>query len=58
MPMTALEYMEKQVQKHNANFNREMKRGASDEILANIAHKINYYETAVKLLRERKDNEN
>ena len=55
--MTALEYMEKQVHKHNANFNREMERGASDEILANIAHKINFYEAAVQALRERKDND-
>ena len=49
--MTALEYMEKQVQKHRQNFLREYDRNAPDEVLANIRKKISYYEEAVKALR-------
>ena len=49
--MTALEYMEKQVKKHQLNFCREFDRGAPDEVLENIRNKISYYEAAVKALK-------
>ena len=49
--MTALEYMEKQVQKHRQNFEREQKRGAPDAMLICIGLKISYYEQAVEALR-------
>ena len=48
--MTALEYMEKCVQKHRINYNREVLRGASEEVLRNIGCKIGYYEAAVAAL--------
>ena len=57
--MTALEYMEKQVQKHCRNYIREFTRGVSEEVLDNIMVKIIYYVTACEALRkggERKDN--
>lgn len=49
--MTALEYMEKQVQKHRINYNREVLRGVPEEMLQNIRAKIEYYEAAVEALR-------
>lgn len=49
--MTALEYMEKQVQKNRQNFIREFDRKAPQEVLENIKQKISYYETAVEALR-------
>lgn len=50
--MTALEYMEKQVNKHRANYERESDRGVPEDMLDNIALKISYYEAAVEALRE------
>lgn len=52
--MTALEYMEKQVDKHYANYYRELKRGAKELDLNNILLKISHYEAAVEALREDK----
>lgn len=49
--MTALEYMEKQLQKHSMNLEREIKRGAPEADLCNIALKIGYYEEAVDALK-------
>lgn len=49
--MTALEYMEKQVQKNYKKYYNKHERGASDEILNNILSKISYYEQAVEALR-------
>ena len=49
--MTALEYMEKQLKKHRANYVRESLRGASDHMLDDIKSKISYYELAVEALR-------
>ena len=49
--MSALEYMERQVVKHRANFERESARGCSAEMIANIALKIGYYEAAANALR-------
>lgn len=47
----ALEYMEKQLHKHQMNYKREAARGVSEEMLENIEKKIGYYEAAVKALR-------
>ena len=49
--MTALEYMEKQLQKHTDNWHREAERNAPDEVMDNIEKKISYYEQAVEALR-------
>ena len=49
--MTALEYMEKQLQKHSHNLGREIARGAPKEVVENIRWKISYYETAVVALQ-------
>lgn len=51
--MTTLEYMTKQLQKHRANYERESKRGAKDEMLQNISEKIRHYAVAVDALLER-----
>lgn len=55
--MTAIEYMEKQVQKHRLNHKRESERGVPEEMLRNIEKKIGYYEAAVDALKvvRRKD---
>lgn len=50
--MSALEYMEKQVEKHRKNFEREGNRGVPAEMLNNIQLKIRYYEDAVKALKK------
>ena len=49
--MTALEYMERQVQKHRQNFDRESARGVPEEMLQNISKKIGYYQAAVDALK-------
>ena len=50
--MTALEYMEKQVQKHSQNFEREFKRGVPNEQLYDIMAKISHYKAAAEALRK------
>lgn len=50
--MNALEYMEKQLQKHKANYAREFARGVPEEMLTNIALKVSYYKSAVEALRD------
>jgi hypothetical protein len=50
--VTAIEYMEKQVQKHRLNYKRESKRGVTEEMLRNMEKKIGYYEAAVDALRK------
>ena len=55
--MTALEYMEKQFQKHSHNYVREIKRGAPKEDCDNILLKVRYYAEAVEALKERKADE-
>lgn len=50
--MTALEYMEKQAQKHRINYNREVLRGVSEEMLQNIMAKISHYEAAAEALEK------
>ena len=50
--MTALEYMEKQAQKHRINYNREVLRGVPEEMLQNIMAKISHYEAAVEALEK------
>ena len=49
--MTALEYMEKQLQKHKLNYEREKARGVPEEMAQNILVKIGYYADAVQALR-------
>lgn len=51
-PMTALEYMERQIVKHKLSHDREFSRGASEEVLENIRAKIAHYETAAEALRK------
>ena len=52
MGMTALEYMEKQVQEHQQNFEREFKRGVPNQQLFDILEKASYYKEAVDALRK------
>ena len=49
--MTALEYMEKQVDKHCADYVREVKRGAPQKDVDNILAKIRYYAEAAAALK-------
>lgn len=49
--MTALEYMEKQLHKHRLNYDKELARGATEEMLYNIAMKCTYYKSAAEALR-------
>lgn len=49
--MTALEYMEKQLQKHRLNYEKESARGVPEEMLRNILLKIGYYVAAVEALK-------
>ena len=50
--MTALEYMEKQIQQHRINHIRAVDRNAPEEMLENIRRKISYYEAAVEALKK------
>jgi hypothetical protein len=50
--VTALEYMEKQVEKHLRNYQREFARGVPAEMLQNIQAKIWFYDAAVSALKE------
>ena len=54
--VTALEYMEKQLQKHRNNYDCELLRGVPEEMLQNISRKVGYYEAAVAALKEVKSN--
>lgn len=49
--MTALEYMERQVEKRRLNYYHEFVREVPEEQLHNIRAKIGYYEAAVEALR-------
>ena len=50
--MTALEYMEKQVQKHRQNLDRELMRDAPKETITGLITKIRYYVDAVEALKK------
>ena len=50
--MTALEYMEKQAEKHLKNLLREQMRGVPDAMLIDIGMKISYYNAAAETLRK------
>lgn len=50
--MNALEYMEKQVQKHQLNYIRGYERKIPEEDLDNIRRKIEYYQLAVEALKK------
>ena len=49
--MTALEYMQRQAEKCQRNYERELLRGASKDVLLNIANKFHHYMTAVEALQ-------
>ena len=49
--MTALEYMEKQFEKHCADYVREVKRGAPKKDTDNILAKARYYAEAAEALK-------
>ena len=50
--MTALEYMEKQLQKHQKNFEKEFRRGVPNEQLYHILEKASHYKAACEALRK------
>lgn len=50
--MTALEFMEKQLQKCKLNYTIQQTRGAEIEALNNIIKKIGYYGEAVEALKK------
>lgn len=50
--MTTLEYMQRQLNKHRLNYERESARGVPDEQLRNIKRKIQHYEEAVAALEK------
>ena len=50
--MTALEYMEKQVQQYRLNHIHAVDRDAPKEMLEHIRQKIGYYELACEALRK------
>ena len=56
--MTALEYMEKQIQQHRINHIRAVDRNAPEEMLENIRRKISYYEAAVEALKNEEKRKN
>ena len=47
-----INYMEKCVQKHRINYNREVLRGAPEEVLRNIKTKLEHYQAAVEALKK------
>ena len=49
--MTALEYMEKQIQQHRISHIQAVDRNAPEEMLENIRRKISHYEEAAEALR-------
>lgn len=51
--MTTLEYMEKQLNKHQKVLEREIKRDAPEEQIENIKKKIGHYEEACDILKEK-----
>ena len=53
--MTALEYMEKQLQKHRHNYEMGKSRGIPQDQLENIGLKIGYYEAAIKALKNEEE---
>ena len=50
--MTTLEYMERQVENHKRNLERETARHVPEEMLRNIQTKINHYQVAVEALKK------
>ena len=55
--MTALQYMQKQLEKHKVNLHRAIAKKSPDEEVDNIKNKISYYEAAVDALRKCGDNQ-
>ena len=50
--MTALEYMEKQVQKHRRNYEFRSVGGTPEKMLNDILAKVHYYDAAVEALKK------
>ena len=50
--MTALEYMEKQWQKHRRNYEFRSVGGTPEKMLNDILEKIRHYEAAVRALKK------
>ena len=51
--MTALEYMQKELDKHMTNYGRAVLRNATEAELQGIQNKIVYYREAVAALKEK-----
>lgn len=49
--MTALEFMDKMLRKHERDLKQQLERGANDAELNNIRLKIGYYEEVIGALR-------
>ena len=56
--MTALEYMEKQLRKHEKDLEMERRRNAPSEVLGNIQKKIEHYKAVCDVLRKGVENDN
>lgn len=55
--MTTLEFMEKELEKHKQNLERQQTRNAPKGDLENIVTKIKHYEVVCRLLRKEEENE-
>lgn len=56
--MTTLEYMEKQLRKHEKDLEVERMRNAPSEVLGNIQKKIEHYKEVCDVLRKGEENDN
>ena len=50
--MTALQYMQKQLEKHKVNLHRAIAKKSPDEEINGIKNKISYYDAAVDALKK------
>jgi hypothetical protein len=56
--MTTLEYMEKQLKKHQRDLEGQINRNAHSEVLDNIQKKIEHYTAVCDVLRKDVENDN
>jgi hypothetical protein len=49
--VTAVEFMTKQLNKHQLNLERQTRQGAPQEVIDNIQNKIGYYQEAIEALK-------
>jgi hypothetical protein len=56
--MTTLEYMEKQLKKHQRDLEGQINRNAPSEVLDNIQKKIDHYTAVCEVLRKGVENDN